>query len=82
MKCAEWVSKRLTCAFRSVNLETFNILRRLPDLSISPDTRFTYLQAPVQFEDAIGRTFPIPLEFSWEVSTCQEKFHPMVENDG
>lgn len=28
------------------------------------DTRFTWAQAPVKFEDALGRVYPIPSEFS------------------
>lgn len=29
------------------------------------DTRFTWAQAPVKFEDALGRVYPIPSEFSF-----------------
>lgn len=32
------------------------------------DTRHTWAQAPVKFEDALGRIFPVPSEYDWEVS--------------
>ncbi|TEY81030.1 hypothetical protein BOTCAL_0035g00230 [Botryotinia calthae] len=32
----------------------------------SIDTRFTYFQAPVKVEDALGRGFPIPSEYSFD----------------
>lgn len=32
------------------------------------DTRHTWAQAPVKFEDALGRVFPVPSEYDWDVS--------------
>jgi len=32
-----------------------------------PDTRHTWLQDPMRFEDAYGRVFPIPAEFDYPV---------------
>ncbi|KAM7186431.1 hypothetical protein V8F33_011824 [Rhypophila sp. PSN 637] len=32
--------------------------------AISVDTRWTYFQAPVKVEDALGRVFPVPSEYS------------------
>ncbi|KAM7219471.1 hypothetical protein V8F06_005205 [Rhypophila decipiens] len=32
--------------------------------AISVDTKWTYLQAPVKVEDALGRVFPVPSEYS------------------
>jgi hypothetical protein len=36
----------------------------------SPDLRHTWAQAPVKFEDALGRIIPVPSEYDWDVS-CQ-----------
>lgn len=33
--------------------------------SPTPALRYTWFQAPVKFEDALGRVFPIPSEFDW-----------------
>lgn len=32
-----------------------------------PDTRHTWLQEPMRWEDAYGRVFPIPAEFDYPV---------------
>jgi hypothetical protein len=40
------------------------VLQKLPD----PDIRHTWAQAPVRFEDALGRVMPIPSEYDWDVS--------------
>jgi len=31
----------------------------------SIDTRFTYFQAPIKVEDALGRVFPLPSEYTY-----------------
>ncbi|TVY17790.1 Protein VTS1 [Lachnellula arida] len=31
-----------------------------------PDLRHTWAQAPMEFEDALGRTIPIPSEYDWD----------------
>lgn len=33
----------------------------------SPDIEHTWAQAPVKFEDTLGRIIPIPSEFDWPV---------------
>ena len=46
-------------------IEKFSaVLHKLPD----PDIRYTWAQAPVRFEDALGRVIPIPSEYDWDVS--------------
>lgn len=37
------------------------------------DTRFTYFQAPIRVEDALGRVFPFPSECSIEALTAEIK---------
>jgi hypothetical protein len=32
-----------------------------------PHLQFTWAQAPVKLEDALGRTIPVPSEYGWEV---------------
>jgi hypothetical protein len=32
-----------------------------------PCLRYTWIQAPVKFEDALGRIMPIPSEYDWDV---------------
>jgi hypothetical protein len=34
------------------------------------DTRHTWAQDPVRFEDALGRIFPVPSEYDWTVSAA------------
>ncbi len=34
-----------------------------------PNTRYTWAQAPVRFEDALGRVIPVPSEYGWDVGT-------------
>lgn len=33
-----------------------------------PDSRFTWAQEPVKFEDALGRVIPVPSEYNYRVS--------------
>lgn len=33
-----------------------------------PDLRFTWVQGPVRFKDALGRVLPVPSEYNWRVS--------------
>jgi hypothetical protein len=32
-----------------------------------PDLRHTWAQAPVKFEDALGRVIPVPSEYDWDI---------------
>ena len=43
------------------------LLVRSQQMTPWPDTRFTYLQAPVCLEDAFGQLHPVPSEYSGEV---------------
>lgn len=38
----------------------------------TPNLQFTWAQAPVRLEDALGRTIPVPSEHGWEV--CSHTF--------
>ena len=33
-----------------------------------PDLRHTWAQAPIKFEDALGRIIPIPSEHNWDAN--------------
>ena len=39
---------------------------------VPPDLRFTWVQAPVRLEDALGRVIPIPSEYDWDVREFQD----------
>jgi hypothetical protein len=57
-------------------IEKFSaVLHKLPD----PDIRYTWAQAPVRFEDALGRVIPIPSEYDWDVSRQPSKFEVASE---
>ena len=47
------------------NLQIVTMVTEIQKSSVSPDLRFTWVQEPVRFEDAFGRIFPIPSEYSW-----------------
>jgi hypothetical protein len=32
-----------------------------------PDLNYTWAQAPIKFEDALGRVMPVPSEYDWDV---------------
>jgi len=49
-----------------LNTRVLSLLDRLQE-SPSPALQYTWFQAPVKFEDALGRVFPIPSEFDWLV---------------
>ena len=35
----------------------------------APDLAHTWAQAPIKFEDALGRIMPVPSEYDWDVSS-------------
>lgn len=43
----------------------YKILLSLRTKLSGPDTRHTWLQEPMRFEDAYGRVWPIPVEFDY-----------------
>jgi hypothetical protein len=47
--------------------EIYNIILCVQTGLTEPDTRHTWLQDPMRFEDAYGRIFPIPAEFDFPV---------------
>lgn len=64
------------------DLQIMTFMVKLQTTSPSPELRYTWVQEPVRFEDALGRVIPIPSEYNWGVSTtlpCSFKLHvPMV----
>lgn len=54
---------------RKVLLSNLQILAYVTDRK-SPrvDSKYTWFQQPLRFEDAVGRVVPIPVEYGWSVS--------------
>ncbi|KAF2182465.1 hypothetical protein K469DRAFT_690916 [Zopfia rhizophila CBS 207.26] len=46
------------------NARVVSLLVKMQE-SPTPALQYTWFQAPVKFEDALGRVFPIPSEFDW-----------------
>jgi hypothetical protein len=46
------------------NRQIISILIRMQEAPV-PTLQYTWFQAPVKFEDPLGRVFPIPSEFDW-----------------
>jgi len=53
---------------RKTNSEMMDILKGMERNAVPPDLRFTWVQAPVKLEDALGRIIPVPSEYDWAVS--------------
>lgn len=51
------------------NMQIMSIVVKLQSSGPSPNLRYTWVQEPVRFEDAMGRLIPIPSEYNWAVST-------------
>ena len=51
------------------NLKIMSFFAKLQTSIPSPETRHSWFQEPIRFEDALGRVIPIPSEYNWEVST-------------
>ena len=49
------------------NMQLVSLLTKASSTPPSPDTRFTWAQAPVRLEDALGRVLPVPSEYCWGV---------------
>jgi hypothetical protein len=47
--------------------EIYNAVLWVQTRLSEPDTRHTWLQEPMRWEDAYGRVFPIPAEFDYLV---------------
>ena len=56
------------------NLQIMKILVKLQTSGPSPDLRYTWVQEPVKFEDAMGRVIPVPSEYNWGVSRRHANF--------
>ncbi|RAL61854.1 hypothetical protein DID88_002917 [Monilinia fructigena] len=58
----------IKAAGRKIHLSLQQVLKLVQELRVmapAVDTRFTYFQAPVKVEDALGRVFPVPSEYSF-----------------
>lgn len=53
--------------------QIYTIVLELKANVLGIDTRFTYFQTPVKVEDALGRVFPFPSEFSIEALDAEIK---------
>jgi hypothetical protein len=51
------------------NMQLMTIVAKPQSSGLSLDPRYTWVQEPVKFEDAMGRLIPIPSEYNWAVST-------------
>ena len=54
--------------------QIYTIMLELRDNVLGIDTRFTYFQAPVRVEDALGRVFPFPSECSVQALVSEIEF--------
>jgi hypothetical protein len=45
----------------------YNVLLSVRSRLSEPDTRHTWFQEPMRFEDAYGRVWPIPVEYDYLV---------------
>ena len=52
----------------ALNLQILDTIKKQQIQLESPDTRYTWFQEPVKFEDALGRIFPVPSEYKSGVS--------------
>ena len=50
------------------NMQIMSFIINIQSSSPSPELRYTWVQEPVRFEDAMGRVIPIPSEYNWGVS--------------
>lgn len=47
------------------NMQIMSFFVNLQTSSPSPELRYTWVQEPIKFEDAMGRVIPIPSEYNW-----------------
>lgn len=59
----------------TVNMQIMDILTMQQSDIVAPDTKHTWFQQPVRFEDALGRVLPVPSEYNWGVSTSKFSGH-------
>jgi hypothetical protein len=59
---------------RKSQTELMEMLSKTAQNSYPIDTRHTWAQEPVGFEDALGRIFPVPSEYGWTVSAAPVAF--------
>jgi hypothetical protein len=52
------------------------LFEKAVDALPSPNLRYTWAQAPLKFEDALGRVIPVPSEYNWDVSLPTSYFLP------
>lgn len=51
----------------SSNIDIVTFIAKLQNTALPPDLRYTWVQEPVKFEDALGRVIPVPSEYDVEV---------------
>lgn len=56
-------------SFRREQNEMMQKLAMVMQKPPSPDASYSWAQAPVKFEDALGRVIPVASEYDWKVST-------------
>ncbi|KAI9640354.1 hypothetical protein NHQ30_011099 [Ciborinia camelliae] len=68
--------------------QILKLVQELRGMAPAEDSRFTYFQAPTKVEDALGRVFPVPSEYSLGAlqAIIQHRFkdgpgQPQVSND-
>ena len=57
-------------------MQIMSFMVKLQASTPSPEMRYTWVQEPIKFEDAMGRVIPIPSEYNWGAS--RSLFHDMV----
>jgi hypothetical protein len=53
----------------TTNLQIITFFSNLQNSQTRIDTRHTWFQEPLRFDDAFGRTIPFPVEYGWSVSS-------------
>jgi hypothetical protein len=53
---------------RRTQAELMEVFAKAAQALPPPDLNYTWAQAPIRFEDALGRVIPVPSEYDWDVS--------------
>lgn len=66
--CVQFIARAMLCLTTSsvTTQQVYGIVIELRASIPSIDTRHTFFQAPVKVEDALGRIFPVPSEYSFD----------------
>lgn len=57
-----------------LNLQIMSFIANHQASTPSPELRYTWVQEPIKFEDAMGRVIPIPSEYNWGASRSLSQF--------